>query len=43
MKIRQGGPNVNKFSMDLLGWKEVTTKRQENNGTRIYPLPIKKY
>ena len=41
--IRSGGPNVNKFSMDLLGWKEITTKRQEKNGTRIFQLPIKKY
>ena len=43
MGIKQGGPNVNKFSMDLLGWKEITTKRQEKNGTRIFQLPIKKY
>ena len=43
MGIRAGGPNVNKFSMDLLGWKEITTKRQEKNGTRIFQLPIKKY
>ena len=42
-RIRQGGPNVNKFSMDLLKWKEITTKRQEKNGTRIFQLPIKKY
>jgi len=43
MGIRAGGPNVNKFSMNLLGWKEITTKRQEKNGTRIFQLPIKKY
>jgi len=43
MGIRAGGPNVNKFSMDLLKWKEITTKRQEKNGTRIFQLPIKKY
>ncbi len=43
MGIRPGGPNVNKFSMDLLGWKEITTKRQEKNGTRIFQLPIIKY
>ena len=43
MGIKAGGPNVNKFSMDLLGWKEITTKRQEKNGTRIFQLPIKKY
>ena len=43
MGIRAGGPNVNKFSMNLLGWKEITTKRQEKNGTRIFELPIKKY
>ena len=42
-RIRQGGPNVNKFSMDLLRWKEITTKRQEKNGTKIFQLPIKKY
>jgi len=29
--------------MDLLNWKEITTKRQEKNGTRIFQLPIKKY
>ena len=43
MGIKAGGPNVNKFSMDLLGWKEITTKRQQKNGTRIFQLPIKKY
>ena len=43
MGIKSGGPNVNKFSMDLLKWKEITTKRQEKNGTRIFQLPIKKY
>ena len=29
--------------MDLLNWKEITTERQEKNGTRIFQLPIKKY
>ena len=29
--------------MDLLQMKEITTKRQEKNGTRILQLPIKKY
>ena len=29
--------------MDLLGWKEITTSRQQKNGTRIFELPIKKY
>ena len=29
--------------MDLLGWKEITTSRQEKNGTRIFELPIKRY
>ena len=29
--------------MDLLQMKEITTKRQEKNGTRIFQLPIKKY
>ena len=41
--IKAGGPNVNKFSMNLLEWKEITTKRQEKNGTRIFELPIKKH
>ena len=41
--IRPGGPNVNKFSIDLLDWKDITTNRQIRNGTRIYRLPIKKY
>ena len=41
--IKPSGPNVNKFSMDLLGWKEITTKRQKKNGTRIFQLPIKMY
>ena len=27
--------------MELLQWKEVTTKRQRKNGTRIFKLPIK--
>jgi hypothetical protein len=43
MGIRAGGPNVNKFSMNLLGWKEITTERQQKNGTRIFQLPIKMY
>ena len=43
MSIKQSGPNVNKFSMNLLKWKEITTKRQKKNGTRIFQLPIKKY
>ena len=29
--------------MDLLQMKEITTKRQQKNGTRIFQLPIKKY
>ena len=29
--------------MDLLQMKEITTNRQEKNGTRIFQLPIKKY
>ena len=29
--------------IDLLGWKDITTDRQINNGTRIYRLPIKQY
>ena len=29
--------------MDLLRWKEITTERQEKNGTRIFQLPIKQY
>ena len=28
---------------EILGWKDVTTKRQKKNGTTIYRLPIKKY
>ena len=43
MGIKQSGPNVNEFSMNLLKWKEITTKRQKKNGTRIFQLPIKKY
>ena len=27
----------------ILGWKDVSTRRQINNGTTIYRLPIKKY
>ena len=29
--------------LDLLQMKEITTTRQEKNGTRIFQLPIKKY
>ena len=29
--------------MDLLQMKEVSTYRQQKNGTRIFQLPIKKY
>ena len=29
--------------MDLLQMKEITTERQEKNGTRIFELPILKY
>ena len=29
--------------MILLGWEEITTYRQQKNGTRIFELPIKKY
>ena len=29
--------------MDLLQIKEITTERQEKNGTRIFQLPIKKH
>jgi len=29
--------------MDLLQMKEITTKRQNKNGTRIFQLPIKMY
>jgi len=28
---------------EILGWKNITTKRQKKNGTTIYRLPIKKY
>ena len=28
---------------EILGWKDITTKRQKNNGTRIFQLPIKKH
>ena len=27
--------------MQLLGWKDVSTKRQRKNGTQIFELPIK--
>ena len=30
-------------AIDLLGWKDVSTKRQQKNGTIIYRLPIKMY
>ena len=29
--------------MILLGWEEITTYRQQKNGTRIFELPILKY
>ena len=29
--------------MDLLQMKEITTKRQQKNGTRVFQLPIKKH
>ena len=28
---------------EILGWKDITTKRQKKIGTTIYRLPIKKY
>ena len=28
---------------EILGWKDITTKRQKNNGTQIWELPIKFY
>ena len=28
---------------EILGWKDITTKRQKKIGTTIYKLPIKKY
>ena len=31
------------LKLDLLQMKEITTTRQEKNGTRIFQLPIKKY
>ena len=34
---------IDEYSMDLLGWKEITTERQKENGTRIFQLPIKMY
>ena len=30
-------------TIDLLGWKDVSTKKQQKNGTIIYRLPIKMY
>jgi len=30
-------------AIDLLGWKDVSTKKQQKNGTIIYRLPIKMY
>ena len=30
-------------AIDLLGWKDVSTKKQKKNGTIIYRLPIKMY
>ena len=32
-----------KEQTDLLGWKDITTKRQKKNGTQIWELPIKFY
>ena len=32
-----------KEKLDLLSIKEITTRRQQKNGTRIFQLPIKKY
>ena len=34
---------IDEYPMDLLGWKEITTERQKENGTRIFQLPIKIY
>ena len=31
-----------KEQMDLLGWKDITTRRQKKIGKTIYRLPIKK-
>jgi hypothetical protein len=28
---------------EILGWKDITTKQQEKNGTKIFKLPIKMY
>ena len=28
---------------EILGWKDITTRRQKKIGTTIYRLPIKKY
>ena len=28
---------------EILGWKDISTKRQKKNGTTIYKLPIKMY
>ena len=30
-------------TIDLLGWKDISTKKQQKNGTIIYRLPIKMY
>ena len=30
-------------AIQLLGWKDISTRRQMNNGTIIYELPILKY
>ena len=30
-------------AIQLLGWKEISTYKQQKNGTIIYRLPIKKY
>ena len=41
--MKVGTIKNHKTSMDLLGWKEITTSRQQKNGTRIFQLPIKMY
>ena len=28
---------------EILGWKDITTKQQDKNGTKIFKLPIKMY
>jgi len=41
--MKVGTIKNHKTSMNLLGWKEITTSRQKKNGTRIFELPIKKH